>query len=314
MGGERTAHTVRQLIVHDADYLTAIHIALDAQPTGRGDAAEAVVELQAAAGRQVDTPLLVFGGYRSRRLVGAVLAYDGGGSSALVYVPRLQPSASQRTAVSDCLLALHTACKVREIKILEALLESDAHDAARSLERAGFRYLTRLVYLSRQVPGQQVDVTVADDVQWLSYTPDREGLFCRALDASYAESLDCPELTGLRTAEEILAGHRAAGLFDPAHWWVVTRENQPVGVLLLCGVPGRAALEIAYVGVAQTVRGTGVANALVKRAIETVRSANAVTLTLAVDRRNLPARRLYQRWFFRPVAMRDAWVASSHPA
>lgn len=314
MGGERTAHTVRQLSAHDADYLPAIHIALDAQPTGRGDVAEPVVELQAAAGRQAGARLLVFGGYRGRRLESAVVAYDGGGSSALVYVPRLQPSASQRTAVSDCLLALHTVCKVRKIKILEALLESDAHDAARSLEGAGFRYLTRLVYLSRQIPGQQVDVKVADDVQWLSYTAEREELFCRALDASYAESLDCPELTGLRTAEEILAGHRASGLFDPAHWWVVTRESQPVGVLLLCGVPGRAALEIAYIGVAQPVRGTGVANALVQRAIEAVRSVNAVTLTLAVDRRNLPARRLYQRWFFRPVAMRDAWVAISHPA
>lgn len=314
MGGQRTAHRVRQLSAHDADYLPAIHIALGAQPTGRGDAVEAVVDLQAAADRQAVTPLLVFGGYRGRRLEGAVVAYDGGGSSALVYVPRQQPSASKRTAVSDCLLALRAECKVREIKILESLLESDAHDAARSLEGAGFRYLTRLVYLSRQIPGQQVDVQVADDVQWLSYTPEREELFCGALDASYAESLDCPELTGLRTAEDILAGHRASGLFDPTHWWVVTRESQPVGVLLLCGVPGRAAFEIAYIGVAQTVRGKGVANALVKRAIEAVRSANAVTLTLAVDRRNLPARRLYQRWFFRPVAMRDAWVASSHPA
>ena len=118
----------------------------------------------------------------------------------------------------------------------------------------------------------------------------------------------------MRTAAEVLAGHRTSGLFDPAHWWVVMRESQPVGVLLLCGVPGRAALEITYIGVAQPVRGTGVANALVKRAIEAVRSVNAGTLTLAVDRRNLPARRLYQRWFFRPIAMRDVFVASSHPA
>ena len=314
MGGERIAHTVRQLSADDADYLPALYIAFDAQPTGRGDVAEPVAELLAAAGRQAGAPLLVFGGYRSRRIEGAALAYDGGGSSALVYVPRLQPSASKRMAVSVCLQELRTACNVRGLKILEALLESDASDAARSLEGAGFRYLTRLVYLSRQIPGQQVNVKSAADVQWLSYTPAREELFCRALDATYSESLDCPELTGLRTAAEVLAGHRTSGLFDPAHWWVVMRESQPVGVLLLCGVPGRAALEITYIGVAQPVRGTGVANALVKRAIEAVRSVNAGTLTLAVDRRNLPARRLYQRWFFRPIAMRDVFVASSRPA
>ena len=70
MGDERSGHTVRQLSANDADYLPAIHIALDARPTGRGNAAEAVSELRAAAGRQANTPLMVFGGYRSRRLQG----------------------------------------------------------------------------------------------------------------------------------------------------------------------------------------------------------------------------------------------------
>ncbi len=314
MGGERTAQTVRQLSARDADFIPALHLALDVPEVAGGDVAEPVEAFLGAPGRQETKSLLVFGGYRNQRIECAVFAYEGGGSSALVYVPRLQRSGANRAAVSACLQELRAVCKLRGFKILEALLEADADVAARSLEGAGFRFLTRLVYLSRQIPGQHVNVKVSEDIQWLSYTLEREEFFCRALDATYTESLDCPELTGLRTAEEVLAGHRSSGLFDPAHWWVVARENQPVGVLLLCGVPGRAALEIAYIGVAQSVRGTGVANALVKRAVEAARSVNAATLTLAVDRRNLPARRLYQRWFFRAVAMRDAWIASSHPA
>ena len=61
----------------------------------------------------------------------------------------------------------------------------------------------------------------------------------------------------------------------------------------LSSVTGRAALEIADIGVAQTVRGTGVAHALVKRAVDAVRTVRAVILTLAVDRRNLLALRFY---------------------
>jgi len=314
VGGKNTEYSVRQLSGHDADYLPALHIALDGQPNEKGDVAPAVAELLAAAGRQEGRLGLVFAAYRNRRLEAAVLAHESGGAAALVYVPRLQTTDSKRAATLACLRALRTACNDRRIKILESLVETDAVDAARSLEDAGFQYLTRLVYLSRRIPGQQVKVKVASDLEWHSYTPEREEIFCRALEATYAQSLDCPELTGLRTSAEVLDGHRKSGLFDPAFWWMVTRDNQPAGVLLLCGVCGWSAFEIVYVGVAQPVRGTGVANALVERAIDAVRQVNAVSLTLAVDRRNMPARRLYQRWYFRPVAMRDAWVASSRPA
>ena len=130
MGGKKTGHSVRQLGEHDTDYLPAIHIALDAQPNEKGDVAPAVAELLAAAGRQECRLDLVFAAYRNRRLEGAVLAYESGEASALVYIPRLQRTNSKRAATVACLRALRTACNDRSIKILESLVETDALDAS----------------------------------------------------------------------------------------------------------------------------------------------------------------------------------------
>ena len=49
---------------------------------------------------------------------------------------------------------------------------------------------------------------------------ERAGIFERAIERSYEQSLDCPELSELRTVQDALAGHRAAGTFDASLWWV----------------------------------------------------------------------------------------------
>jgi GNAT superfamily N-acetyltransferase len=64
-------------------------------------------------------------------------------------------------------------------------------------------------------------------------------------------------------------------------------------------------------GVAQAARGTGVADALLQWAVETVARVGDVDMSLAVDADNTPARRLYERWDFVETGARDAWIAIS---
>jgi ribosomal protein S18 acetylase RimI-like enzyme len=130
------------------------------------------------------------------------------------------------------------------------------------------------------------------------------------LERSYAQSLDCPELTGVRTTSDVLAGHRATGEFDPGLWSVAMRGEEPVGILLLAPIPNASIAELVYCGVAQPARRKGVAHALLLRALTLTRSVSATSLTLAVDHRNVPARRLYDRWQFVPFAARAAWIAT----
>ena len=37
---------------------------------------------------------------------------------------------------------------------------------------------------------------------------------------TYAGSLDCPDLGNVRPIDEVLAGYRAVGKFDPARWLI----------------------------------------------------------------------------------------------
>ena len=110
---------------------------------------------------------------------------------------------------------------------------------------------------------------------------------------------------------DVLAGHRVAGAFDPELWSVAVREAQPVAVLLLSRLARQEAVEIVYMGVAQVARGTGVADAVMRRAVEAAGRVGANTLALAVDLRNTPARKLYGRWGFVEFADRDAWIVTS---
>ena len=122
--------------------------------------------------------------------------------------------------------------------------------------------------------------------------------------------MDCPELAGLRSTREVLAGHRARAGFDPALWWVAQRGGMAVGVLLLNRIESQAAVEIEYLGVTQSSRGTGVADALLERTVLEAGRHDANFVTLAVDKRNVPARRMYARWNFAETFTRDAFIAS----
>ena len=205
---------------------------------------------------------------------------------------------------------LQVAARERSLTLLEALVRPESQPVGRAMAEAGFRYLTRLCYLRIDLPGRAPYPPGPTDLEWVTYAPDREGLFREAIELTYAQSLDCPELSGLRPSSDALAGHRATGIFDPALWFVAMRGGQPLGLILLNRIVPEPALELVYMGVAQPVRRQGVANALLGRAFDSAGSVGAVLVALAVDERNLAARRLYARWGFSEMTTRDAWIAS----
>jgi ribosomal protein S18 acetylase RimI-like enzyme len=125
---------------------------------------------------------------------------------------------------------------------------------------------------------------------------------------TYDGTLDCPELAGRRTAEEILAAHRASGVFDPSQWELVELDGYDAGCVLLQRVPGHDALEIAYMGVVPKSRGRGVGADLLRRALAKTRASGCARLKVVVDARNAPARGLYERFGFRAIARREAYL------
>lgn len=311
MRGQGNRLDVRRIPTDASDHEFALHVALGLPPSRPGGVEPYVAEMKANARRGLGSIDLLFGAYTGAELITACVAVESPGRAAMVFVPCDQSAQVDPLPMSLVLRALQQAAWQRSIRLLEVLLPPGCVAVGRVLEESGFRYLTTLLYLTRY--GHQIERASrpARDLSWVAYAPDREPLFCEALDASYVQSLDCPELAGLRTTSEVLEGHRAKPGFDPDSWWVALRGGAAVGVLLLNRIESRHALEIEYIGVAQPSRGTGVADALLERMTGAARQQNAKYVTLAVDQRNTTARKMYARWSFVETLSRDAFIASS---
>jgi ribosomal protein S18 acetylase RimI-like enzyme len=241
--------------------------------------------------------------------VGAMLCQPMPGANGLLWPPRAAPGAPAG-AVTDALVR-HAAGWLRSlgVKLAQAFVPEADEPLTAPLARNGFPHVTDLWHLRHDlesaVISQQslVNSSGTANLRWLTYPECDPGLFHRTLLASYEETLDCPEISGVRTLEEVLAGLRTDG-HDPSRWWLLEWAGAAAGVLILSAPVGAAAWDLAYLGVVPAMRGRGCGRALVAQALRAARAGGADALTLFVDHRNAPARRLYADAGFRAC---DRW-------
>jgi len=239
--------------------------------------------------------------------VGAVVALEAPGSSALLAIG---PGAA---AHPDALRALvGSACddlRGRGVRLVQTLLAEDDLAGQRVLHEAGHTFLTQLLYLERPARMPPPLRRARANLQWRPYAPELRAVLVRLLDATYVDSQDCRALAGIRSTDDVLTGHAHAADSGTAHWWLAVYGGEPVGALLL-GRHGRGdVVEVVYMGVAAGARRRGTAHAMMLHAVHEARAMGARCISLAVDRANGPARRLYADWGFEPVGRRDAWIA-----
>ena len=67
-------------------------------------------------------------------------------------------------------------------------------------------------------------------------------------------------------------------------------------------------MEIVYVGVVPEFRRRGLAKLLLRQALHVARRSGARRVTVVVDGRNTPARRLYDAFAFAQATQRDAYL------
>jgi mycothiol synthase len=196
----------------------------------------------------------------------------------------------------------------RELYYVQSLVEPQAADKHNMLRAAGFQYVTQLIYLQRAVAVPRFDPPRAQEATWLAYARRHHSAFAQMLLATYEDSRDCPELTGLRSIDAVIASHKAAGEFDPALWEIACVNGEHAGCVLLSRLTCGPLLEVVYMGVAPAWRRRGLGKLLLRRALEHCQAVGASELTAVVDRRNAPARQLYARFGFKPTAQREAYI------
>jgi ribosomal protein S18 acetylase RimI-like enzyme len=158
--------------------------------------------------------------------------------------------------------------------------------------RGGFWRVTRLLHFARETGGLGASVETA--LRLLPYSSVDPTVFADTLIASYEGSLDCPELDGIRTADEVIAGYRGPAGVDPA-WYLAVAADGPTGVLLLAPGEAQDELELAYLGVLPSHRRSGRGTALTRAAVRTAAGRGANRLTTGVDERNVPAIQMYKK-------------------
>ncbi len=134
-------------------------------------------------------------------------------------------------------------------------------------------------------------------------------MFHQTLQNTYKDTLDCPELNGVRGVEEVIVGHRGQSHFDPDLWLLALADGLPVGVLLLMRSPETHDWEISYVGVVPEARRHGYGRELVLKALAEAKTVDAPYLTLSVDARNHPAHELYRVLGFEVYDRREVFLA-----
>jgi ribosomal protein S18 acetylase RimI-like enzyme len=243
-------------------------------------------------------------------LLGTMVCVPLRGASGLVWPP--QTAGADGADIEDALLHAGLAQLRRGgARVVEALLAPSERPLGEPLLRNGFRLITQLVYLRRPLTAEDAEMDRAapgPPLTWTTYSDATCEVFHDTLLASYEQTEDCPELNGVRDVAEIIAGHKAQGVFDPTRWWLALADGRPVAVLILTEVADWSSWDVAYVGVVPEARGMGIGAALMRRAIATASAAEASQLTLAVDQRNRPARRLYAGLGFEPFDERDVYL------
>lgn len=243
-----------------------------------------------------------------RSLIAAVICLDSPGRSALVFVPSMQLHPRRRDVVIELLDCLVKAGRQRGARLFHVLAPLDSPADASLLAAAGFDRLAELIYLERPSTLPVRAEPDPADLTWTCYDQTTHRLFAEVIQSTYEGSLDCPQLFGHRDIEDIIAGHKDAGEFDPQRWFVLRERGQPVGCLLLARVRHRSALELVYMGLAPEARGGGLGKAMLRRALQVTLQAHFAYVTLAVDAANTPACALYRRFDFSETMRRTAWV------
>jgi putative acetyltransferase len=222
---------------------------------------------------------------------GAVYAAALPGSIGVIWPARTRDS---NTALEDVLTAVALR-HVSDVKVVQAFLDSAEADRANSLVRAGFQKVTRVLEMRR------ASELRPPDKSRLSLIPYRDAdapTFQDILVRSHEDSLDCSELNGVRTPDEILAGYCDCAP-DQDEWFLARQDGIDVGVLI------RSKSNLTFVGVVPGYRRKGIGRKLIEHAI-----AISPELSLIVDERNTPAIRLYSSLDFEQTGARDVYLKS----
>lgn len=236
----------------------------------------------------------------------AILPVISPGRTMLLFSPSKLPRRNAAEIVTNLVKAVHEHCAGRGVRLSQILLDPKDKAVPQAYMAAGYQSLAELAYLQVKVRGTEPLPALPPGWRLISYSAENHAIFAETVGKSYEGSLDCPALNGVRDVEDVIAGHKGTGDFDPRLWYVVVENGQPLGTLLLNRSAGNTSVELVYIGVPDAHRGRGVGDFLLQWSLAVTGLEQREYLSLAVDQMNIPALRLYYRHGFARIGSRTA--------
>ena len=193
------------------------------------------------------------------------------------------------------------------VDLLQALLDpTDEHTHAAYMQ-AGFQHLAELHTMVAPIPRRSTPTPLPNGIT-LRHTHDAN--LIAVLDATYAETMDCPSLRGLRQTPDIVEGHRSCGRVHDDLWIVIARDQRDIGCALTTCTDEHSA-DLAYFGLIPEVRGHGLGRIVMEHVHARAAAHDVRTMRLAVDADNAPACRLYRSLGFVLRSKQSAVIRSA---
>ena len=207
-----------------------------------------------------------------------------------------------------------------EVALAQTLIEPEHTWAHQACTDAGMICVGQLDYMRKPI---SQSAPIADTPSWPTgievravRTLDPGALdsdylaLIAALAGSYEQTLDCPELCGLRSMDDVVESHRATGEFDATRWHLIFKDGEPAGCCLLTHIPQSKSVELVYLGISPQARGLGLGRSVLSYAIDMLGPIGVSEVTCAVDNRNLPAIGIYESLGFERFDARVGFVSA----
>jgi len=237
------------------------------------------------------------------RLLTACLVLVSPGHTGILWPSQAISSSPHAASLLD---ACHRWAEARGVVLMQASLDPAEHELAEALTAHGYNFVARLLYMRRAV-GRSDGRTAEGGLCWESYGGKNAATFAEVIRATYEKSQDCPAWNDRRPVDDVIAGHKAEGVFNPDTWLLARVDDAPVGCILLNEVPEYDSLDVVYMGVVPSARARRLGMALVRKALQVAKVAGFSKVTLAVDDRNEAALRIYRSIGFRVQTRRTVY-------
>jgi mycothiol synthase len=240
------------------------------------------------------------------RVSGSIMVQAMPGALGVAWPPR-----GENKQIEDA-LAL-TACdwlRTSGVKVCQAFASTEECSDMASLERNGFDRVTQLVFMRREVDivagWSRSSRVPARCCPWSGVLTDEEA---GVLLATQEATLDCPELNGVRTPQEVLDGFSPGSPTNCSWLYTIDEGGEMIGVLLFDKGPEPFVLELSYLGLIPSVRGRGLGGTALAFANAVAAGCGYQSVSVSVDARNEPALRLYRRHGFVETGKQEVFLA-----